>query len=44
MPARAAGYETDEQRLSVLGLAVKRRWPEIDDLEKRGAEIKDMRI
>ena len=44
MPARAAGCETDEQGLSVLGLAVERRWPEIDDLEKRGAEMKDMRI
>lgn len=35
-PAHTAGSETDEQALNVLGLAVERRWPEIDDLEKRG--------
>ena len=35
-PVCAAGYKTDEQGSSMLGLAVKRRWPEIDDLEKKG--------
>lgn len=35
-PVCAAGDETDEQGSSMLGLAVKRRWPEIDDLEKKG--------
>lgn len=41
-PVSAAGCETDQQGLSILGLADKRRRPEIDDLEKRGnAEMKD---
>ena len=34
-PVRTAGCETDKQGSSVLGLTVERRWPEIDDLEKR---------
>ena len=35
-PVRAAGCETDEQELSVFGLAVERRRPDIDDLGNRG--------
>ena len=36
-PVCAAGCETDEQGLSLLGLAVEWGWPEVDVLDKREA-------